>query len=234
VIDYDLGIGILWYFAFLLSVVMHEASHAFVAMKLGDRTAYEGGQVTLDPLPHIKREPIGTVAVPLFTFLTAGWMIGWASAPYDRQWARTYPQRSAWMALAGPASNLAMVLLCALLIRLGMIFDLFYAPESITFSRITASYHDGTPAGLATLLSILFSLNLILFVFNLLPIPPLDGSGAIPLLLSRKNSHRYMDFLENTPMLYLGLFLAWKVFDQVFDPIHLLFVNLLYPGIGYH
>ncbi len=73
--------GFLWYLAFLFSVVVHEASHAFAAMKLGDTTAYEGGQVTLDPLPHIKREPLGTVVVPVFSYLLGGWMIGWASAP---------------------------------------------------------------------------------------------------------------------------------------------------------
>jgi len=232
--EFDIAMGGLWYFAFLFSVVVHEASHSFVAMKLGDRTAFESGQVTLDPLPHVKREPIGTVLVPLFSFLTAGWMIGWASAPYSRDWARTYPERSAWMALAGPASNLLLVVLVALLIRLGMALDIFYAPESINFSHITASYQEGTFAGVATLLSILFSLNLILFVFNLLPIPPLDGSGAVPLFLSHDNSHRYMDFIENTPMLFIGLFIAWEVFDYVFDPLHLLFVNMLYPGVGYH
>ena len=72
--------GFLWYLAFLFSVVVHEASHAFAAMKLGDTTAYEGGQVTLDPLPHIKREPFGTVVIPVLTYLMGGWMFGWASA----------------------------------------------------------------------------------------------------------------------------------------------------------
>ncbi len=138
------------------------------------------------------------------------------------------------MALAGPASNLLLVLIVALLIRLGITLDIFYAPESINFSRITASYQEGTYAGVATLLSILFSLNLILFVFNLLPIPPLDGSGAVPLFLSHENSNRYIDFIENTPMLFIGLFLAWEVFGHVFDPLHLMFVNMLYPGAGYH
>ena len=64
--------GFLWYLAFHSSVVVHEASHAFAALKLGDKTAYNGGQVTLDPLPHIKREPFGTVAMPILSFLAGG------------------------------------------------------------------------------------------------------------------------------------------------------------------
>jgi hypothetical protein len=67
--------GIQWYLVFLFSTTLHEASHAFAAMKLGDSTAYEGGQVTLDPLPHIRREPIGTVVVPIISFILGGWMM---------------------------------------------------------------------------------------------------------------------------------------------------------------
>jgi Zn-dependent protease len=64
----NLAEGFLWYLAFLFSVVVHEASHALAAFKLGDQTAYNGGQVTLDPLPHIKREPFGTVVMPILSF----------------------------------------------------------------------------------------------------------------------------------------------------------------------
>jgi Zn-dependent protease len=229
----NLAEGFLWYLAFLFSVVIHEASHAFAAMKLGDLTAYEGGQVTLDPFPHIKREPIGTVVVPIFSFLVGGWMIGWASAPYDPLWARIYPKRSAMMSLAGPVSNLLVVVAAALAIRLGMAMDIFYAPDRLSLSHIVASHQDGTIAGVATLLSILFSLNLLLFTFNLMPLPPLDGSGIIPFLLSREKAVAYMDFVHDSHLSFLGIFLAWKAFDYLFDPVHLLFINLLYPGAGY-
>ncbi|PLY02112.1 MAG: hypothetical protein C0622_05985 [Desulfuromonas sp.] len=230
----DLANGLLWYLAFIFSVVVHEASHAFTAMKLGDRTAYDGGQVTLDPLPHIKREPIGTIAVPIFSFLVGGWMIGWASAPYDRNWARAYPDRSAMMALAGPLSNLMLVLISGLLIRLGMAFDWFYAPERANFTHVTAAYQDGAPYALSVLLSIMFSLNIILFVFNLIPLPPLDGSAIIPLFISNDKAVRYLDFIHNTPMLFMGLFVAWEIFDHISSPMHTMFLNLLYPGAGYH
>jgi Zn-dependent protease len=231
---HNLSEGFLWYLAFLFSVVVHEASHAFAAMKLGDKTAYEGGQVTLDPFPHIKREPIGTVVVPILSFLAGGWMIGWASAPYDPVWARNYPRRSALMSLAGPLANLAVVVIAGLAIRLGMATDLFYAPESINFSHLVGSRAEGTLAGLATLLSILFTINLLLFTFNLIPVPPLDGSGIIPFLLSKERAVAYMDFLHGSQLSFIGLFVAWKVFDYLFDPVHLLFINILYPDYGYH
>lgn len=60
--------GLLWYVVFIFSTTFHEAAHAFTALKLGDSTAYEGGQVTLDPLPHIRREPVGTIVFPILSF----------------------------------------------------------------------------------------------------------------------------------------------------------------------
>jgi Zn-dependent protease len=160
-------------------------------------------------------------------------MIGWASAPYDPVWARTYPQRSALMALAGPLSNLLVVVAVGLVIHIGIAMGLFYAPDSINFSHIVASRQEGLLGGVATLLSIMFSLNVLLFIFNLIPLPPLDGSGAIPLVVSREKAGAYMDLIHSSPFSFLGIFIAWKVFDFIFDPIHLLFINLLYPGAGY-
>lgn len=226
--------GLLWYFAFIFSTVIHEASHSLVALKLGDKTAYHAGQVSLDPTPHIKREPIGTIVVPIISFLMSGWMIGWASAPYDPHWARRYPERSAWMALAGPASNLVLVILSIMIIRLGVTFEIFYPPQSITFSHVTSAVGGGIFAGAASFVSIFFSLNLILFAFNLIPLPPLDGSGAIPLLLSKENGLRYMEFIHNSPFVFLGLFIAWQAFGSIFDPIHTFFINLLYDNVSYH
>lgn len=98
--------GLLWYIVFIFSTTLHEASHALAALKLGDRTAHEGGQVTLNPIPHIRREPIGTVAVPIISFILGGWMIGWASVPYNYAWSLKYPKKAAKMALAGPLANL--------------------------------------------------------------------------------------------------------------------------------
>jgi Zn-dependent protease len=226
--------GLLWYIVFLFSITFHEAAHALTALKLGDKTAYEGGQVTMDPIPHIRREPLGTVVVPIISFLLGGWMIGWASTPYDPHWAMRYPKRSALMSLAGPAANLTLVLFAFVLMRLGVIFHIFYAPGSINFSHITAATSPGFFDGIAMIMSILFSLNLILCFFNLLPLPPLDGSGIIPLILDEQTAHKYMDILQSRTFAFIGLIVAWKVFGYVFRPIHLFAINLLYPGVGYH
>ena len=226
--------GLLWYIVFIFSTTCHEAAHAFTALKLGDRTAYEGGQVTLDPLPHIRREPVGTVVFPIISFLMGGWMIGWASAPYDPSWAIRYPKRSALMAFSGPLTNLALVLLACLAIRMGIASDMFYAPDSINFSHVTAAVNGGVWIPLAKLLSIFFSLNLILCVFNLLPLPPLDGSGVVPILLEDTMAREYLNFIHNPSLMFIGLFLAWQAFGMIFRPVHLFAINLLYPGMGYH
>ena len=107
----------LWMLAFLFSTTFHEAAHAWAAKRGGDKTAYEAGSMTMDPLPHIKRSPFGMVVVPILSFFLAGFMIGWASAPYDARWAKRHPHRAAWMSLAGPAANFILVVACAVIIR---------------------------------------------------------------------------------------------------------------------
>ena len=182
----DLAAALLWYVALLFSLCCHEAAHAWAAKRGGDPTAYLGGQVTLDPRPHIRREPFGTVVMPLVAYSAAGWMIGWASTPYDPHWAVRYPRRAAWMSLAGPAANAALLLAAALAIRLGLAAGVFVPPDSIAFDRVVMGVDGGMAATVATLVSILFTLNLLLLVFNLIPLPPLDGAGAIGLLLPER------------------------------------------------
>ena len=225
--------GLLWYVVFLFSTTLHEAAHAFAAMKMGDYTAYHGGQVTLNPIPHVQREPFGLVLVPILSFLLGGWMMGWASAPYDPAWALRYPKRSAIMSLAGPAANLILVFISALLIKLGVAYDIFAAPASITFTHATEAVQDGTWTHVATMLSVFFSLNILLFAFNLLPVPPLDGSGALPLFMSETLGQKYMMLLHRSGFAIFGLFLAWKLFGYVYSPIHLIAINLLYPELHY-
>ncbi|TFG67198.1 MAG: hypothetical protein E4H27_09290, partial [Anaerolineales bacterium] len=135
-----LGIG--WYIVFLLSSTVHEAAHALAALKLGDRTAYHGGQVSIDPRPHIRQQPFGMIVVPILTFFLSGWMMGWASVPYDPLWAQRYPNRSAVMSLAGPAANLSLVMIAGILIRVGMLLGWFHAPDLINFTHVTAVTPD--------------------------------------------------------------------------------------------
>jgi Zn-dependent protease len=231
--DVSLFDGMAWYVVFLFSTTVHEASHALVALRLGDDTAHRGGQVTLDPTPHIRREPIGMVAVPLLSYFLGGWMIGWASAPYDPHWAERYPKRAGMMAMAGPASNLALLLIAAILIRLGIAFGLFVAPASVDFDHVVSATSGGIPFLLATLLSFAFSLNLLLFLFNLLPFPPLDGSSIPFLFLSEKGADTYWQLLRHPGINLFGIFIAWKIFGAIYPPVHLFAINLLYPGLHY-
>ena len=226
-------LALLWYAVFIVSLTVHEAGHALAAWKLGDPTAYHGGQVTLNPIPHIEREPFGTILVPVASYLLSGWMLGWATAPCDPQWTLRYPRRAALMALAGPAGNLLLLLLAAALIRAGVYLEVFFPPDRTGLAEVAAASHDGWPSTLATLVSILFMLNLILLVFNLLPLPPLDGSRILPAFLRSDTAARYQEFMAQPMAALIGLLIAWKLFDFVFQPIHLLALNLLYPGSNY-
>ena len=228
----DFTEGIKWYLAFLFSTTAHEAAHAWTALKLGDDTAHRGGQVTLDPTPHIRREPIGMVAVPIISYLLGGWMIGWASAPYSVAWARQNPRKAATMALAGPAANLAILLLAALLIHLGMAFHFFSPPFEISFSHVV----DGGSAlsqVAASFVGIAFSLNLLLCAFNLLPLPPLDGSGILMFFVSEESAEKFMQFMHHPTLRMVGLLMAWQLFKVIFPPVQTFAVHLLYPGIIY-
>lgn len=227
-------LGITWFVVFLFSTTLHEAGHALAAYKLGDSTAYHGGQVTLSPFPHMQREPFGMVLVPLITFfLSRGqWMMGWASAPYDPIWAHRHPKRAALMALAGPIANLLLVFLAWVVLRIGIAAEVFYPPDRITYTAITGA-DGGIAAAAVAPLSILFTLNLVLFVFNLLPAPPLDGSAVIAMFMSDDAARRYQEFLRQPYISLAGLLLAWKLFGPIFEPIHGFALQILYPGLTY-
>jgi Zn-dependent protease len=230
----DIPSALTFYAVFLFSTVLHEAGHALAALLGGDRTAYHGGQVSLDPRPHIRREPFGMVILPLLSVFLSGWPMGYASAPYDRRWAFQYPKRAAVMALAGPAGNLLLMVLAAIAIRVGAATGVFHAPSSVRFGAVTAASAGGVWGAVAFVVSVFFSLNLVLFAFNMIPLPPLDGSAAVPLVLSESATARYQQFLWSQPaLIWIGILVAWRVFDVIFQPIFLFFVNLLYPGVTY-
>jgi len=232
--------AIVFYVVFLFSTTFHEAAHAWVSMRGGDLTAYAGGQVSLDPRPHIRREPFGMVVLPLLSVAMTGWPFGFASAPYDPHWAVRYPRRAAWMSLAGPGANLLLVVLSLAALRIGIEAGVFGAPDSVRFGHVADAAAAAEPSGssvwpaLAFLLGVFFSMNLVLAALNLIPLPPLDGSGAVPLLLSESAALRYQQFLWSQPMLgWIGILVAWRIFDGIFPPIFLFFVNLLHPGAHY-
>jgi Zn-dependent protease len=234
----DIASALLLYVVFLFSTSCHEAAHAWIGLKGGDSTAFDAGQVTLDPLPHIKREPIGMVVLPLITSVTIGWPLGFASAPYDPSWAERHPHRSAWMSLAGPAANLLLALCAGVLINIGLFAGVFEAPQSVGFADVTAgAAGSGTFwQAIAYLIGSVFALNLLLAVFNMLPLPPLDGSTAVTLLMPESVAPNYQRFLHSNPLLsLLGIFVAWQVFGFFFGPVFTASLNLLYllHGMSY-
>jgi len=227
-----LALGAIWFVAFLFSTTLHEAAHAFAALRLGDPTAYHGGQVTLNPLPHIRREPFGMVLVPILSFALAGWMFGWASAPYDPTWAHRHPRRAGLMALAGPLANLLLLLVSGVALRVGLAMGAFEpaARDGLQLAHIVAAPAGGAVEGLATLLSVLFSLNLILFLFNLFPLPPMDGSGVLQIFLPEAASRRFLELTRHPVLSLVGIVVAWRVFPFVFFPAFVAALTLLYAG----
>ncbi len=226
-----LGFG--WYIVFVFSLVLHEAAHAYAAKKGGDPTAYRGGQVTLNPIPHIARDRFGMVIIPILSFWMWGWMIGWASTPFDPFWAERYPRRSAAMALAGPAANLFLVICAVILIRIGTYAGIFVPPSSAGFTTVTVSELGGLWNAVSVIVSILFTLNLVLLIFNLMPIPPLDGSAALPLLIGEGNARSFWAFTRRPVFMLVGLILVWRVFGYIFGPIFNAALNIVYPGVSY-
>jgi Zn-dependent protease len=197
--------GFISYVVFLFSTTCHEASHALVAKLGGDSTA--AGQITLNPIPHIRREPWGMVVIPIAAFLFMHGMIGWASAPFDPAWERRHPKRAAIMALAGPAANFTLMLIAVVLWRVGFYFKWLHVNyERPDFAVIT--------------LLVMFSLNLLLGSFNLLPFAPLDGSSGIMLLMSEGTAHRYLDWLRTSPYARIGLLLGLLLF-RYFTPVEI-------------
>jgi len=225
----DIPSALAYYVVFLFSTTCHEAAHALAGKWGGDPTAFEGGQVTLNPIPHIRRSPFGMVVMPLLSYALGGWMIGWASAPYNPEWERRHPRRAAWMALAGPAANFTLVLLAAAAIRAGITLGYFAPPEAISgYAEIVQPLAGTGPTFFTSALSILFALNLLLGTFNLLPVPPLDGHAGIMLLMKEKLALRYLDFVQQGNFAFVGLLIAWLLYGRIFDTVFFFGLKLLY------
>ena len=223
-------LGLIWFVVFLFSTTCHEGAHALVAKLGGDPTA--SGQITLNPIPHIQRSPIGMVVVPVLAYVLFGWMMGWASAPYDAVWAYRYPHRAARMALAGPAANFALMLIAAAAIRVGLALGTFQAPAMVSYTRMTEA---SDPAGIGSLLAVsltaVFTLNLILGTLNLLPIPPLDGNLGITIMMSEDRARSFLDLFRQPGFGMIGIVVVFTLFGRIFDVIWTVALNVLYTGI---
>lgn len=154
----------------IIAITFHEAAHGFVALKLGDDTALRLGRVTFNPIRHI--DPFGTVLLPILLALTTGFVFGWAK-PVPVNFNRlNKPRRDmVWVALAGPGVNIALALVSALLLHTAGIIPEYFAEWFVANLQF----------------SIL--INVILAVFNMIPLPPLDGGrvavGILPDVLAK-------------------------------------------------
>jgi Zn-dependent protease len=221
--------GIVWYVVFLFSATAHEAGHAWAAQRGGDLTAYAGGQVSLDPRPHIRREPFGMVLMPILSYLRSfSWMFGWASTPYDPAWALRHPARAAWMSLAGPAANLTIALVAGALIRAGLALGVFEFGLTRGFALHSIVTGEGTAGSVAMILSIAFGLNAVLFFFNLIPIPPLDGGSALGLLLPEDAARRLQLLFRQPAVSIAGMLFAFYFGGQLIMPAVIWSIGLLF------
>jgi Zn-dependent protease len=222
---------LVWYVVFLFSTTFHEFLHAFIADRMGDPTAALGGQLTLDPIPHLRRSTFGMLVWPIlsFAFSQGRWMFGWASAPYDRNWSLRFPRRYALMSLAGPMANFILVAFGVLTIRLLVdqgVFGLAMPPQ--THALVVPAQETPVMAAVSMALSVLVTLNVVLGVFNLIPVPPLDGFGVLEGVAPRGFSS-FFQIVRVTPAYqFLGMILAWRFGDVLIEPALNLTLRALY------
>lgn len=223
---------VFWVPAFLFSTTVHEAAHAAVALRLGDPTAYLAGQVSLSPWPHIRRSPIGMLVVPLITSITQGWTIGWASAPFDPAWADRHPRRAAVMALAGPLGNLVIALVAFALLQAGLWLGVFEPAAKLSMQHLVQSAVPTDAMRVteffAEALSVLLSLNALLFLFNLMPLPPLDGAAVLTLALPADTARRLRAAVATPVLAFAGILAAWQLFPALARPLLGILIQLLH------
>jgi Zn-dependent protease len=163
---------VIYFGCLVVAVILHEISHGVVALWFGDHTAKEAGRLTLNPVPHI--DPFGSIVMPALGALTGIPIIAWAKpVPVNPMRMRNPRRDLVYVSLAGPASNLILMMIAALAARQ---LYLSNAPQ--------VRYFEDLPTGILVLFAFAV-VNMFLAVFNLLPIPPLDGSALIERLLPR-------------------------------------------------
>lgn len=205
----------IWIIPVLFAVTLHEAAHGYAAKRLGDTTAQMLGRLSLNPLRHV--DPIGTVIVPLVLLVLGGFIFGWAKpVPVNFNNLR-HPRRDmALVAAAGPMANLGMVFFWALLMKLGL-----------TFANTGNSF--AVPLTLMGQAGI--SINLVLMILNMLPLPPLDGGRVLSGLLPPVWSER-LDRIEPYGLIILVILLITHMLSMILGPIYILIGNAIYNMFG--
>lgn len=188
-----------------MSVVIHEVSHGEVALMLGDSTAKYADRLTLNPLKHL--DPFGSVFLPFLTYISGGFIFGWAKpVPYNPYNLKNQKWGPVIVALAGPLSNILIAILFGILIRFSYNLD-FFITNAIILSALTA----------------VVKTNILLAIFNMVPIPPLDGSNILLALLPYK-FYKIRRVLETYGFVILIIFLVF--FSQWLLPLSSLIFRL--------
>lgn len=204
----DIRLIIVQVFVILFAITVHEAAHAWMAAKLGDPTAAALGRASLNPLVHI--DPIGTVLFPLILILFKMPVFGWAKpVPYNPYNLRRPRKGGLWISFAGPLANILTAAAAVLLFQV-----LKVAGAGVQESSFLAK----PLVGLGTVLYVTALINVSLAVFNLIPIPPLDGSGILAGLLSERGAAQY-ERLRPYGFLLLVLLMYSRVPTLIFSPI---------------
>jgi Zn-dependent protease len=213
-------------FALLFAITVHEAAHAWAAMKFGDPTASSMGRVSLNPLAHI--DPIGTVLLPLIlVYVLHAPAFGWAKPVMVNPRNLRHPRRdNLWISFAGPAANLVTATISLLLI----LAIKAASPKAIEFLAIflNGQVASSLPLGIfALILFYLVFVNCYLAVFNLIPVPPLDGSGVLSGLLSYEAAAAYERLRPYGFIIVMGLIVLGAL-DLVMRPILHLIAALIF------
>ena len=206
----------------LFSLSVHEAAHAWAADRLGDPTARSLGRVSLNPLVHV--DPIGTILFPLIALVTSAPIIGWAKPVPIAPWRFEQPRRASLMvSLAGPLSNLALAFLAAVALRL------LPAEAFANFGSVGQAAAAGNRIldPIARLAWGALQINLLLAIFNMLPIPPLDGSTVLAGVLPERAAAAFDRLRPDGFMLLYALLLSGGFSIIVSRPYHMLLSWLL-------
>ena len=227
------GDVLIWFVVFLFSLSFHEAAHAWTSYRFGDDTGRLQGRISLNPIVHI--DPLGTILFPLMGFMGGGIaMFGWAKPVQTNplMW-REKKKANIWVSAAGPISNFILAtvsIIIAKVLVLGGVMRQPFMGEGGPFNLVVPSTGDATlMMPVATLLSIFILLNVTLGIFNLIPIPPLDGSHVLEELLPPQMAAAYEQIRPFGFIILLALMWVTPVFSWIFIPVFR-FVALLLFG----
>ena len=189
------------------SIILHEFAHGWIAYRMGDDTAYLSGRLTLNPISHV--DPVGTVAIPALCWLFGWPMFGWAKPVPVNPMRLPSPRKDMGkVAFAGPALNLILAVVCAFLLKIAIVLHAHISQQTLT--------------ALAHIFQYGIFINVFLAVFNLIPIPPLDGGRVLVALLPVQAAARYDHFVGRYGMwIVIGLILTGIVKYIIFPPTFL-------------